>query len=139
MKNMNMKKAKNILMLIWLVLSGFMFIILFIQTIGGSKYGNMVNEVWAWFLPLLMPSLTLIVSSVVAEATGLVQQKTRVNSTIFIMALSLSSLYLLSLLVIVLLTFVDQPIALMQRSSIALGPLQGLVSSSIGIFFISSK
>ena len=63
---MNVRKAMWWLASIWFVGAGLCFIVL----VGQSQVGIFDSDtgaVWGWFLPTVMPTLSLIVSALVAD------------------------------------------------------------------------
>lgn len=135
-----MEKCKKKLSLLWFIGAGFLFLTLIAQTIG-KFYGTKADEAWSWFLPTIMPTLSLIIGVFVIEATGKSEKKKSVDNFIYRLAFILSLVYL----IIVALTIYISPFTsftafeLMKTSNYWLGPLQGLVSAVIGIFFIKKE
>ena len=132
----SMKKCKFRLATLWFSASGFLFFIMLFQTIFG-RYGSHANEAWGWLLPTILPTLSLIISVFVIDYSGKGHEIRNVDSFIFKLTFILSSVYL----IVVALTIFSQPFSsvmpleLMKQSNLWLGPFQGLVSASIGIFF----
>jgi len=133
----NVSSARNRLAGLWFLVSGILFIVLFIQTLGGY-YGDRVQEAWGWLLPLLLPTLSLIIGVFVADPLNKVLESARTSRFVYRLALCLSSVYLLALLVVALVGQLTKlaPLDLMKVSSLGLGPLGGLVTAAVGIFFV---
>ena len=135
-----MAKCKRQLAAIWLVGAGISFFLLFFQTIFG-RFGDNASEAWSWLLPTIMPTLSLIVGVLVMDALGKGIGTKTVDRFIFRVALILSTIYL----IVVAMTILLQPFAslspleLMKQSNLWLGPFQGLVSASIGAFFVKKE
>ncbi len=133
-------KCKRNLAVLWFTGSGFIFFILLFQTFF-QRYGKTVSEAWGWFLPTIMPTLSLIVGVLVMDASGKGTKIQTVDRFFFRLSFSLSFVYLL----VVTLTILIQPFSklspleLMKQSNLWLGPLQGLVTASLGVFFIRGK
>ncbi len=134
-------KCKRNLAVLWFTGSGVIFFILLFQTIF-QRYEGRVSEVWEWFLPTIMPTLSLIVGVLVMDALGKKAKKQTVDRFVFKLSFSLSFVYL----VVVALTILMPPfpkalptLELMQQSNLWLGPFQGLVTASLGAFFICGK
>jgi hypothetical protein len=136
----SMAHCKARLATFWFVGSCTLFIVVLIQTIMGH-YGDKIEDVWGWFLPTVMPTLSLVVGVLVADALGKGEKTDLVDRFLFRLTYSISLAYLL----IVALTILSQPIApltpleLLKTSHLWLGPLQGLVTASLGAFFIRGK
>jgi magnesium-transporting ATPase (P-type) len=134
--------AQKRLLILWCFGGLFLFIILIIQTVG-DIYGLKVDEAWSWFLPTVIPTLTLMITVAIIEfsqsTTATAEQK---QSDRFLFQLA----FWLSLLYLVLVTFtllrprsIYTPIEWMKKSNLWLGPLQGLVTASLGAFFIKTS
>lgn len=121
---------------VWLVGGGIVFAILVAQTLN-KHYGDQARDAWGWFLPTVMPILTLIVS---AMAVAKAESRASVDRLVFRIGLSLSVFYLL--LVIATIAYQvfttrkpSEMIELMKTSNLWLGPVQGLLGISLGVFF----
>ena len=136
---MDMYKCKKKLGVLWLLGGGIIFLILFGQSIFG-QYSDQIIEAWQWFLPTVMPTLSLIVSAWVADARGTTVKNKPINTHIYNWTRGLSVFYLS----IVLLSILSQPFVQMSPvkwlnlSNLWLGPLQSLVIAATGIFFIKT-
>jgi len=115
-------------------------LILIAQSIAGT-WGTWVSDAWSWLLPTILPTLTLIISTVAVEATQHRASRTEVNSFAYYLCLGLSAFYLLCVVTILItVNFVQiKPLELMKMSSLWLAPLQGLLSGIIGVFFVKQK
>ena len=137
-RKMSMYSAKKRLAMVWLGGASFLFLVLVVQSLF-NHYGDRVDQAWGGLLPTIMPTLALIVAVYAAEARGRATSKSGpVDRFTFQLALGLSAFYLL----VVSATILVEPfvmrssIELMQQSNLYLGPLQGVVSAVIGIFFV---
>ena len=139
-KQIPMERCKRHLALLWLVGSAILFILLIAQTVG-NHYGDKDNEAWGWLLPNLMPTLLLIVGALMADAFGTGAKAKSVDDFVYKVALALSAVYLfMVVLPIGLQPYVSYtPIELLKRSNLWLGPLQGLVSAAVGVFFVKAE
>ena len=132
-----MDKCKRRLGTLWFVGAGLVFFLLLFQSLLGH-YGENVEEPWGWFLPTILPTLSLIIGVLVMDALGKGIKTMMVDRFMFRLALGLSAAYL----VVVSLTILMQPFSalnpvdLMKQSNLWLGPIQGLVSAAIGAFFV---
>jgi hypothetical protein len=141
-----MNRSKYFLGSVWLI--GFLipFLLLTIQTIGGTKYldenkVDRVGDVWAWFLPTVLPTLSLMIGVFIVDAANQSLRDKDVSPFIFVLAVVFSLVYLSVLSLMFILNhgdFVTDP-AHLKQSSLFLGPLQGLVSGLIGVFFVNKK
>ncbi|TVQ19365.1 MAG: hypothetical protein EA361_00815 [Bacteroidetes bacterium] len=131
------EKSKRRLAVLWFSGAGFVFAIMLFQTILG-RYGVDSSDAWGWYLPTIMPTLSLIIGVLVMDAVGKGLKIQTVDRFFFRLSFSLSLTYLF----VVSLTILMQPfsplsaVELMTQSNFWLGPFQGLVSASLGAFFI---
>jgi hypothetical protein len=134
-----MVRCKRRLATVWFALGGVIFLLLVIQTVMGY-YGQRATDAWGWFLPNVMPTLSLIVGVLVLDQMGAGVKTRTADAFLYRLALGLSCAYLL----LILLSILVQPFAplppleLMQQSNLWLGPLQGLVAGTLGAFFIKA-
>ncbi len=136
----SMNKCKKKLASLWFSGALFLFLILLLQTMLG-RYVDQVEKAWGWFLPTIMPTISLIFGVFALDTLGKGIKKKTVDRYVFRISFSLSAVYLF----FVVLTLLARPftsyspIELMQISNLWLGPLQGLVSASVGIFFFKKE
>jgi hypothetical protein len=131
--------CKARLTLLWFGLSGLLFAFMMLYTIRGVPFGPRTVEVWAWIMPNIMPTLTLIVSVLVLDSKGKGLQLPAPSPFLFWLAMVLSLVYLVTLLILVVVpaNFTDQPpLDLLRSTGVWLGPFQGLVSGALGGFFV---
>jgi hypothetical protein len=132
-----MQQCKRRLATLWFICAGGLFLIVLFQTFFGH-YGKSVNDAWGWLLPTVLPTLSLIVGVLVSDALGKGIRVETVDKFLFKLTFGLSATYLFA----VFLTIAIQPVArtsppeLMKQSNLWLGPFQGLVSASLGAFFV---
>ena len=129
--------AKRRLAFVWFAGFGLPFIILVARTLLANT-NSQTEEIWNWFLPSVLPTLSLIIGVLVADLKVDHQfLKKPADSTLYILALALSSLYLIA----VLSTLIMSPALSgsttdhLQRSHIYLGPTQGLCAGCLAAFF----
>lgn len=139
MTQFSREQARNWLAVLWFVASALFFLIILGQTFLG-KFGDKYQEAWAWALPVVLPTLSLMIGVFVAEARGTHVRNEPVRGFFFWLTFGLSMTYLL----FVYLTVLCSPWAkvslleLMKMSQVWLAPIQGLVSGTIGAFFLTS-
>jgi hypothetical protein len=123
---------------VWLAGSGSVAVVLMAQTITG-RFGHQMSDAWGWFLPTVMPTLSLMIAVIVSDART--PPRGSVDRFVYRLAVSLSGLYLVTVAV----TLVLSPLAefytgmgvleLMRLSHLWLAPFQGLVTAAIGALF----
>lgn len=138
---MTVDSSKWVLAAIWLVGAGCVFLLLVAQSLLGH-YEPATQEVWGWFLPTVMPTLSLIVGVLVADSrtgrSGGKQASRPMDGLFFRLGAGMSVLYLLLVALSILIQPLlpqTSPLELMHRSSLWLGPLQGLTVATLGVFF----
>jgi len=139
--NNTLSKCKKTLATVWFLGAGILFLLILMQTLFG-KYSGEEEKAWSWFLPTVMPTLSLIIGVLVADMTqGLVDEERQIDPFLYKLAISLSIVYFL----VVLSGLLLQPftpmstLEILSLSNLWLGPLQGLVAASIGAFFIKRE
>lgn len=140
---MNVRKAMWWLASIWFIGAGLCFIVL----VGQSQVGIFESDtgaVWGWFLPTVMPTLSLVVSALVADyrkiPVGAKETAKTAASPVFWLGAVLSGFYLLLVGMAITISSLQveaAPLEVMQRSNLWLGPLQGLCVGALGFFFQS--
>lgn len=135
---MRMSVAKNRLAVVWLVGAGLSFAVVFMQTLLG-KYGDHTEEAWAWLLPTVMPTASLIIGVFISEVVGVARKPIIVNSFVYRLAFGLSAIYLAAVLMTLLAIPLSDfgPTTLMEKANLGLGPFQGLVTAALGAFFVN--
>ena len=137
---MSITQCKKRLSTLWLFASGILFIIILLQSFFGH-FSDKVKEAWSWFLPTVIPTLSLLIGVLVADALGERPPDKSIDSFIFRLSFSLSLFYFS----VVFLTIVVQPIVtaapieFLKQSNLWLAPIQGLVAASLGAFFVKSE
>jgi hypothetical protein len=51
---------------VWLTGAGLVFLVLVLQSLTG-RYGSHSNDAWSWYLPTVMPTLSLIIGALVYD------------------------------------------------------------------------
>jgi len=163
MKRSHMKKkitlgeCKSKLAWLWLIMFGIILSLLIAQNIVGKYYyksmikdqynewqvisNNDAVQAWEWFVPLVIPALSLIVA---AWRFDIWRKKTKRNRKKaikpgeFRFFWGLSFLYLLTLSSVILLHPFSQlsQLELMKQSQVWLMPFQGVIITSLGGFFV---
>ena len=136
----SMKKCKKRLASVWFAGAGLVFTILFFQTVFGH-YESRASEAWGWAFPTVMPTLSLILGVLVSEALSGARGAKKIDRFVFRLALSLSVVYLLSVLLTILLQPVSsrRPADILGLANMWLGPFQGLVTAALGAFFVRAE
>lgn len=89
--------AQRRLLILWVISGLLLFIIMIARTVGGL-YGSKVNDAWSWFLPTILPTLSLMVTVATTQQT--MNQKS--SKMLYQMAFALSFFYQLLVLFAIL-------------------------------------
>jgi hypothetical protein len=132
------RQCRKRLAVIWLGGAGILFFLLIFQTIF-KHYGERASDAWSWFLPTILPTLSLIIAVLVWDALQKAIDPGRIDRFMYRLTCVLSVLYLVAVgLTFFLSPFSPwTPLELMKQSSLYLGPFQGLVAGALGAFFVS--
>lgn len=136
----SLTQSKKRLAVLWFIGSGIAFLVVLFQTILGRYVGE-VEKAWSWFMPTVMPTLSLMIGVFVADTLNKGLSDKQVDKFMYNIAFGLSVTYFLIIYITIFVQpFVDQsPIKLMQESNLWMAPLQGLVAASLGAFFVKGQ
>jgi hypothetical protein len=136
---MDLLVGQRRLLLIWLLGATPAVVLLLARTFGPNA--DEIERIWAWLLPSVMPTLSLVVGTYAATALTESPDTKSVELLFFRVAATLSVAYLaIVTLAIWLYPLSPQPATkTLERVGLVLGPVQGLVSACLGVFFISHK
>lgn len=139
---LSMVKCKRRLAVVWFAGGGFLFFLVFFQSVLGA-YDDKVTDAWGWLMPSIVPTLSLMIAVFVMDMLdkSTQAQHTAADAFFFRLTFYLSIAYL----AIASLTIMLQPFAalapteLLKQSHLWMGPFQGLVTASLGAFFVKKK
>lgn len=139
----NFSKAQKRIATLWFVFSLIIFTLFFLQTLLG-KFEDKNQEAWGWLLPIILPNLTLMLSIFLSDIHNKKKNEandSKVDVFFYRLTIGISFFYLGTILCIIIIQPLTSKniINLMSESLIFLGPLQALVSGSIGLFFVNKK
>ncbi|MEP0266756.1 hypothetical protein [Dokdonia sp.] len=130
-------KAQKKLAILWFISSGIILAIMIFFSSQHDKFSPKDNEAWGWIFSSILPTLSLIITIFVMDVNNRTPSRRGVDRFYFRLVFSISLFYFLVILWVLL---ADNPepgiVVRMERSNMYLGPLQGLVAATIGIFFI---
>lgn len=135
------KAAQRNLTVVWAGFTLFLTLIFFVQTVMSDKYPGQSDQVWDWFIPLVFPTLTLMIGVLVAVAQLPDAGQVGVDKFYYRLTLGAITVYFLILLGVVL----SAPLAFManatpafdhlKKSTKLLSALQAIVTLVLGFFF----
>jgi len=138
-----LSKARNRLFIVWIIGSIVPTVIIMIQTILGSKYEGIAQQVWGWFSPLIFPTITLMIGVIGASAFNRDNDTDKtVDPTFFNITIGLSVFYFLAIDTVILAEpFSDKgnPLSSFTTSNLFLTPVQALTTAALGFLFTSVK
>jgi hypothetical protein len=132
-------KSQRRLLIVWASLGGLGLIIVLIQTSPSGAYHSNASDVWEWFLPTVVPTVSLILGTLVAQARTPEPDAT-VELFYYRLAVWSSAVYL-ALVVTLLLMYAQSPtpVADLKSTSRLVTALYGVVGIALGTFFVSKK
>lgn len=146
--NISLEKARYRLARLWFIGVGIIFLLLVAQSSFGDIYEGRLEEVWSWALPTVIPTLSLLLSVLGANAIVQVNDSNAdtgmVRRSFYSIAYWLSVFYLLLILATILLQPINPSekftaVDFLKRSQLWLSPVQGIVISAMGILFFSKQ
>lgn len=139
-----MHKCRRNLAILWFIFGFFLpFGIVLLQTTF-DVYGDEWQQPWRWLLPNTLPTLSLIMTVFVAQEiaakrnseTKAKLESEQVSRFVYLLTFYLSVLYLIAVnLAIFKSTNAEIVLVYMNKSNLWLGPIQGFVMLSLGVFF----
>ncbi|NSL86881.1 hypothetical protein ECE50_008570 [Chitinophaga sp. Mgbs1] len=131
---MNKFIAQKRISIVWFTFAALIGTLLLFMTLN-NKFGTQSGEIWKWYSTMILPSLTLILTTFIAGMQNTAAPP-QIDKFYFYLSFFFSLFYLLILLIIVLYTpFADSAITLFGNSVTYLAIFQGLVTSTLGLFF----
>lgn len=138
-------RAQQRLATLWVAGGITLMLVVMLQSAGGIylRVSEAVEiddttAVWQWLLPTFLPTLSLMVGTLAAEAQRKGSEATA-SIYAFRLCFALSVTYLLLLAAQLLLQSRSYSVDALGASAIFLTPLQGLVGLSLGAFFVSRE
>ena len=133
---LSMHAARKRLALVWFAGSGVCFLVLLIISFFGGKT-DLVG-LWDWFLPAIVPNLSLIIGVLVFTHRQRASGEMLVDTFLYRLAFWLSLLYVLLLLLpLVFFPLTGKSLPdLLNISRLWLAAIQGLATGVLGAFFV---
>ena len=134
---MDKRRAEWLLLMTWGVGAIVVFVVLLIQHMGGA-FGSDASRAWGWYTATALPALSLLTGSFIADGG----RNEQIDKAAFKFVLAVSLFYLV-ILVLASMRYAFQSshtaLDVLADSSVFLGPVQGLVSLSLGRLFGAAK
>jgi hypothetical protein len=123
---------RAVLTTVWWSWGLLLILLLILFSMQQRLFGEDVGKVWQWFLPNIVPAMTMV--GFTAYAAPALSQD--VPGGVFGMALAVSCFYLAILTISVVGTlFAPHPLEFLTGSSLWLAPLQGFATAGLALFF----
>jgi hypothetical protein len=122
---------------VWLCGFALLSLVLLFQVSMTSMYEGRIKGLWDWFLPATAPTLGLMIATLVSGSQD--SARTDAEKGIFVLALVLSTGYLLILGVLIAVVGLRYSWAPIENSAPLLAAVQGFVTLAIGAFFVRAK
>ncbi|MDN7181406.1 hypothetical protein M0D69_26080 [Caballeronia sp. SEWSISQ10-4 2] len=140
---MSYKTCQNWLASVWVAFFILQVGLLVLRSVVGAADSDesrkLTSEMWSWYIPMVMPTLSIIVAALYAAAPAARQEMpTPVIRLVILIVLSLA--YLLSLSTLIVLppslgTSPKEHLDLLHSSNYWLGAFQLCIGASLGNFF----
>lgn len=131
---MTREKARLVLTYFWWLWGMLLFGLV---TLFSLVFRDSAGEIWPWFLPNILPVLTLVGAAAYKQggpgATG------EPAGPLLPMTVIVSVFYLVVLSICIALLFISsEPIPTVRSANFFLAPLQALATSFLGLFFVAA-
>jgi len=136
---MDMALCQRRLAILWFSTCGAVFLLALIRIMFHGIPDDAAKQVWGFLLPNMVPTLSLMIAVLVAEAVAPPPQPKQGNRFLFQMAFWLSAAYLAVFLLMVLVPFGSMKPLMDADQQIWLTPLQGLATAALGAFFVKTS
>ena len=140
---LDMRRCQRRLLALWGGWSVLGLGVVLVQTSPGGAYDANGGAVWDWFLPTVIPTLSLMLGTVLADArtpSDGAEPPSTVDATAYHVALWASVLYLV--LVLALLFAYAQapaPVEALRERSRLVSAIYSVVGVALGTFFVSKR
>lgn len=135
-KKIELSTSRRKLAALWGIAFAIFTIFLIAQT-AGDVFGSHANRAWGWFLPTILPTLTLIFGTIAYQVQHPTPRQ-RVDGFAYRCALWASGFYLALVAATLLLQRASSSLTSLEwleRSNLYLGPVQGLTALAVSVFF----
>lgn len=144
--NMSIYNGRKWIAIIWIAMIVIIVVIATLITTIGA-YSDKPGILWTWLLPNIIPTTSMIVTSLsldTADNISKYRNSLITNGIIFWICIGLSMVYLTGISVIILIQAAtelpsENTDVGLKNASIGLGAIQGLVIASLTKFFISPE
>jgi len=134
-----MLRSQMQLMLVWVIGGSILLLVAWLQILFGH-YGDKGQEVIAWLLPSIIPTVSLVTGVWANNTRQKSGSRKQIERKTFRVVLAVSLFYLIFIgLIFAIQPMVARPpLEVIKDSGLILSPLQGVVSVFLGIFLHKS-
>jgi hypothetical protein len=145
-----LETARARLAVVWFGGAGVIFLVLVFQSLGGLFVGDL-DKAWAWAIPNMAPTLSLMISVFASYALMPVAEEDKyvVRRTFLNISFYLSIFYICNVFIVIVAapftisnistTASANPIDVLHVSNFWLGPIQGLTAASLAALFFTKS
>jgi hypothetical protein len=137
-----MDRTDKLLMLMWIVGGGLLFVAFVLLTLFTPLFGDQARDAWQWLITYLLPPIGLVVGVRYEQKQGTgstpLPSATVVNGKVSapLVVVSVNALYLFLLATSIVAALVkNAPVATLQESSLWLGPMLAFAIATLGTRF----
>jgi hypothetical protein len=139
-ERVSLLKCQRRLLAVWLLgISPALLLMITRSLLGG--FSGRDQEVWSWFIPTFLPTLSLMIGAYAKSAFKEPLGPKMADRFFFRVSFGVSAFYL-SLLTIIIVAqpFLDSSaLDTFARSSLFLTGVQGFIAACLGVFFVSQE
>jgi hypothetical protein len=140
MKMISLSKAKEHLVKLWTIGFLLLFLFFFLQTVT-QRYVGITNEAWGWFLPHLLPTLTIIIGGYFFDVNRKDATINIIPATSFKISYVISVSYFIIVFIIIFSyrNVNGNILEYYQSYNVVLSAIQSLISGSVVFLFTKQK
>lgn len=140
MSRMPLERARARMSILWFLGAGVISVVMIILSVA-DYYQDQVADIWGWLLPLVIPTLALMISVLGANALKPDMGQIHVSRFFFNLAFWVSTVYLLLILLMIIIepASIHDTLEFLNLSNYWLAPMQGLAASAIGALFYTKQ
>lgn len=128
----SMIQARKHLAVLWFGSSALVFLLVIAASI--NRDNQTVITLWSWFLPSIVPTLSLIIGVLITEHMAQGQGARRADGFLLVLSTWLSVAYLVLVAASLLFHLLDW--LSLESSQLYLAPVQGLAATALSAFFV---
>ena len=140
---MTIRHARNRITSLWFAGSGLIYGTLIVISVVSGRPAEQSRAIWDWALPTMLPTLMMMIGVHMGKTEGERDPSRQADGFFFKLTCLLSAGYLAAVGLVVFFTIGDRGTEnfaqKLGESQIWLGPFQGLVAGTFGLFYTRSS